>query len=404
MITTTPVLPILVNRSISLCQLFRIYLTIGLTGFGPALAVETKKHLVKKLHWISEEDFINGLALAQLLPGATWVSLTVYVGYKIRGIAGALTCFFAFLLPPFGIMLLLSYTYFTYGAVPDINILFKGMAVVVAGLIAHAVVEIGTSAITDGKGIVIALSSFGIMLHRTNIFALLFFAALAGILFYYQSLKRQNTDAAVEHVPLATSVKPIPLRQIIILAIVLAAITFGVSGQPVLLQLGSVFFRMGALLFGGGFAMIPFIQQEVVTHYHWLMLDEFVVGIALGQVTPGPVLITATFVGYKVAAVSGAIAATLGIFSPSLFLVMITAEIHQKIRNNTCVKSAIKGIAAAFAGMMLVVAIDLARYSLVNLLSIVIALAAFGTLRFCRFDTVWVVLSGTMVYWLLNMY
>jgi len=150
--------------------------------------------------------------------------------------------------------------------------------------------------------------------------------------------------------------------------------------------------------------MIPFIQQEVVTHYHWLMLDEFVVGIALGQVTPGPVLITATFVGYKVAAVSGAIAATLGIFSPSLFLVMITAEIHQKIRNNTCVKSAIKGIAAAFAGMMLVVAIDLARYSLVNLLSIVIALAAFGTLRFCRFDTVWVVLSGTMVYWLLNMY
>jgi len=161
---------------------------------------------------------------------------------------------------------------------------------------------------------------------------------------------------------------------------------------------------MGALLFGGGFSMIPFIQQEVVSHYHWLTLDEFLVGIALGQVTPGPILITATFVGYKVANLSGAIAATLGIFSPSLFLVIVTAEVHQKIRNNIWVKSAIKGIAAAFVGMMLVVAIDLARYSLVNILSIVIALATFGTLRLGKLDTVWVVISGTMVYWLLSMY
>jgi len=161
---------------------------------------------------------------------------------------------------------------------------------------------------------------------------------------------------------------------------------------------------MGALLFGGGFSMIPFIQQEVVSHYHWLTLDEFLVGIALGQVTPGPILITATFVGYKVANLSGAIAATLGIFSPSLFLVIVTAEVHQKIRNNIWVKSAIKGIAAAFVGMMLVVAIDLARYSFVNILSIVIALATFGTLRLGKLDTVWVVISGTMVYWLLSMY
>lgn len=381
-----------------------MYLTIGLTGFGPALAVETKKHLVKRLKWISEEDFVNGLALAQLLPGATWVSLTVYVGYKIRGITGALTCFFAFLLPPFGLMLLLSYLYFTYGSVPDVDILFKGMAVVVAGLVAHAVVEIGKSAVTDWKGVGIAFAAVGIMLYRANIFALLLFAAFAGMLVYYQSLKRQNVAASKENVQPNAGVMGIPIKQLMVLAVVLAAIAFGASGQPVLLQLGSVFFRMGALLFGGGFSMIPFVQQEVVTHYHWLTLDEFVVGIALGQVTPGPVLITATFVGYKMAAVSGAMAATLGIFSPSLFLVMVTAEVHQKIRDNTWVKSAIKGIAAAFAGMMLLVAIDLARYSLVNLLSIVIALATFGALRLGKLDTVWVVIGGTMVYWLLSMY
>ena len=301
------------------------------------------------------------MALAQLLPGATFVSLTVYIGYKLRGIAGALTCFFAFLLPPFGLMLSLSYLYFTYGSVQDVDILFKGMSVVVAGLVAHAVVEIGKSAVTDLQGLGIALAAVGIMLYRANIFALLLFAALAGMMVYYHSLKRQNAAASKENVQPNERVMGIPIRQLMVLAAVLAAIVFAASEQPVLLRLGSVFFRMGALLFGGGFSMIPFIQQEVVTHYHWLTLDEFVVGIALGQVTPGPILITATFVGYKVAGVIGAVAATLGIFSPSLFLVMVTAEVHQKIRDNIWVKSAIKGIAVAFAGMMLVVAIDLAR-------------------------------------------
>ncbi|SEJ28028.1 chromate transporter [Propionispira arboris] len=404
MITTTPSSSGLVIRSISLWQLFWIYLKIGLTGFGPALAGETKKHLVTRLKWLSEDDFVNGLALAQLLPGATWVSLTVYVGYKIRGIVGALTCFFSFILPPFSIMLLFSYIYFTYGSVAGVSILFKGMAVVVVGLVAHAVIEIGKSAIMDCKGIVIALASVGIMLYRTNIFILLFFAALTGILLYYHSLKQQDMTALGRNLHKNAGVVNIPIKKIMLLAIVLVAIAFAASEQPILLQLGSVFFRMGALLFGGGFSMIPFIQQEVVSHYHWLTLDEFLVGIALGQVTPGPILITATFVGYKVANVSGAIAATLGIFSPSLFLVIVTAEVHQKIRNNIWVKSAIKGIAAAFVGMMLVVAIDLARYSLVNILSIVIALAAFGTLRLGKLDTVWVVISGTMIYWLLSMY
>jgi chromate transporter len=404
MAATTQKLPVLVSHSVPLLQLFWIYLKIGFTGFGPALAGETKKHLVNRLKWLSEEDFVNGLALAQLLPGATWVSLTVYVGYKIRGIVGALTCFFSFILPPFCIMLLLSYIYFTYGSVAEVSILFKGMAVVVVGLVAHAVIEIGKSAITDCKGIVIALASVGIMLYCTNIFILLFFAAITGILLYYNSLKHQDMTALGGNLHKNAGANHIPIKKIMLLAIVLAAIAFGASEQPVLLQLGSVFFRMGALLFGGGFSMIPFIQQEVVSHYHWLTLDEFVVGIALGQVTPGPILITATFVGYKVANVSGAIAATLGIFSPSLFLVMATAEVHQKIRNNIWVKSAIKGIAAAFTGMMLVVAIDLAQYSLINILSIGVALATFGTLRLGKFDTVWVVISGTMLYWLLSLY
>jgi chromate transporter len=405
---TTPGSTILTVRTITLRQLFLIFLKIGFTGFGPAYVAEAKKHFVQRSTWLSDEDFVNGLALAQLLPGATYVSFTVYIGYKLRGIAGAITCFFSFLLPPFSIMVLLSYLYFTYGSIPAVGILFKGMEVVVAGLVAHAVIEIGKTAVTDWPGVVIAALAVGIMLYSANIFVLLLAAAFAGILVYQRPLKDRRRISPPENARPNTAAAGTPGRRIIgfaaMFAVFLAATVYALAGKPVLLQLGWVFFRMGALLFGGGFSMIPFIQQEVVSHYQWLQFDEFAVGIALGQVTPGPILITATFVGYKVAAVSGAVMATLGIFLPSLFWVIATTEVHQKIRHNILVKSAIKGIAAAFAGMILLVAIGLIRHAFFNFSSIGVALLTFGTFRFSKLDTPWVLISGTILYWLISMY
>jgi chromate transporter len=399
----SPQLPITQVQPVSLWQLFLLYLRIGLTGIGPAFYTETNKHLVKGRRWIREEDFVNGLALAQLLPGATYVSMTVYIGYKLRGIAGALTSFFAFLLPSFGIMMLLSYIYFSFGSLPQIGILFKGVAVIVAGLLPHAVLEIGKSAVTDWRGGIVAMGAVAVMVYYSNIFMLLFMAAAAGVLLYYRPLKHQAMMAeSGGNLRSGTGVVSMPVKLLVMLTVGLAAIIFAVSFEPVLLQLGSVFFRMGAFLFGGGTSMLPFFQQEVVTHYHWLTLDEFVVGIALGQVTPGPFLITATFVGYKVASVRGAIVATLGIFLPSLFLVMATAEIHQKIKYNIWVRAAIKGIVAAFTGMMLVIAVELVRHSVVDIPSAVLSVSVFATLLFGKFDTVWVVTGGTAIYWLVN--
>jgi len=392
-----------IHQPISLWQLAMLYLKIGFTGFGPALAAETKKHLVKNRKWLSEEDFVNGLALAQLLPGATFASLTVYVGYKIRGIAGAVTSFFTFLLPPFSLMLFLSYIYFTYGTLPQVNILFQGVAIVVTGLVAHAVIDIGKSAVTDFKGIVIALFSAGMMLWYPNIFLLLFLAAAAGIALYYQSLKGQLANT-VSPPPLSGDVVTIPTKRLVIFVTVLVAITYGLSWQPVLQQLGWVFFRMGAFVFGNGFTMIPLIQQEVVNNYHWLSVNDFMVGLALGQVTPGPVLITATFIGYKVAGISGAIVATLGMFLPSLFLVIVTTEVHKKIQYNPWVKVAFKGIVASFTGMMAVVAVELARHALVDIPTALLALATFAALRFSKVDTIGVILGGTALYWLIHLF
>ncbi|MFT8316467.1 MAG: chromate efflux transporter [Clostridium sp.] len=390
-------------QPVSLWQLLLMYLRIGLTGIGPSFFTETNKHLVKDRHWISEEDFINGLALAQLLPGATYVSLTVYIGYKLRGIAGAFTSFFAFLLPPFGIMMMLSYIYFAFGSLPQISILFKGVALIVAGLLPYAVIEIGKSTVTDWRGWIIAIGVIGVMVYYSNIFMLLFIAIVAGIVLYYRPLKRQNiTTNSGGNLRSGIGAVNIPIKLMVMLVAGLASIVFAASFKPLLLLLGSVFFKMGMFLFGGGTSMIPFMQQEVVTHYHWLTMEEFLVGIALGQVTPGPYLITATFVGYKVAGVSGGMVATLCIFLPSLFLVMATAEIHQKIKHNLWVSAAIKGIAAAFTGMMFVVAVGVVRHSVGDIPSALIVLSVFATLLFGKLDTIWVVTGGTAIYLLMN--
>lgn len=389
------------RESISLWKLFVLYLQIGLTGFGPAVAAETKKRLVKGLNWISEDEFAHGLALAQMLPGTVFVSLTVYIGYKIRGIAGALTSFVAFLLPPFSLMLLLSYMYFTYGSLPQVNLLFQGISIAVVGLVAYAVVDIGKSLISDIKGIMIAVMSAVIMLSYPNIFLVLSLAALAGVLLFYKQLAQQAKPTNIGTIPLHAA-WALFLKRFSCIAVVSAGLVYVASLQPVLLKLGGVFFRMALLMFGGGFSMIPFFQQEVVAHYKWLTLNEFAVGIALGQVTPGPILITSTFVGYKVAALTGACAATLGVFLPSLIFVILTAEIYQVVVNAVWVKAAIKGIAVAFPGMILVVAVGLVQHSVVDIFSAVFAVATFIILLYGKFDTIYVIIGGTIGYWLIS--
>lgn len=384
------------KKSVSLVELFAVYLRMGFTAFGPAMMAETKKHIVKKKKWISEEEFLNGLALGQLLPGATFVSLTVYIGYRLRGVAGAVVSFLGFLLPPFTVMTLLSYLYFTFGELSLVKTLFKGVVAIVVALVANATWEVGKSAVTDYKGGVIALLALGVMVVYPNIFVILGMSAMAGLLFFYRGAKM---TAAAPSLAVTEGVnKSRRLKEAVILGLALMVLIGAAALQPVLLQLGGVFFRMGALVFGNGFTMIPLIQQEVVSHYHWLTMDQFAVGLALGQITPGPVLITATFVGYKVAAIKGAMVGTLGIFLPSLLLVMLTAEVHQKIKHNPWVKAAFKGMVASFVGMMLVVTAGLAQHALVDLSTIVLAVLALLALRLTKLDALWVVTGGAVLY------
>ncbi|AEF16923.1 chromate transporter, chromate ion transporter (CHR) family [Thermoanaerobacterium xylanolyticum LX-11] len=383
------------SKSITLWQIFISFFKMGFTAFGPAMMVEAKKNIVKKSNWLSEREFLEGLALAQLIPGATFVSLTIYIGYKLKGLLGAIASFIGFILPPFFIMVILSWVYFKYQTLTFVSIIFKGLGAIVVALILNAVFDLAKTATNNIRTITIALISFIISIFYNNIFLILFISALLGII-----LLRNNSDLekANNFVKSKTEVNWVDF--IIISGLILLFFLSTVFSKE-LSSMFEVFFKIGALVFGNGFTMLPLIQQEVVNIHHWLNIDQFMVGVALGQMTPGPIVITATFIGYKVMGLLGALVATLAIFAPSFLLVVVTFGIYTKIKTNKYVNSALEGLLSSFVGLMTLVVINSGRHSLIDFYTVALFILSFLALRFTKLDAKWVILCGTGLYLIL---
>ncbi len=393
-----------------LLALFWVFFTMGLTAFGPAMMAEARKHIVRRTGWLKEEEFLDGLALAQFLPGATFVTLTVFMGYRIRRFAGAAVSVVAFLLPPTAVMILLSYLYFRFSGLPLVAVASRGLAAAVVALIANATLDLGLSIIKDWRTAAIAAVAVIVAWFDPNVFLILLLSAALGIALI--TPWRRRTDGpgmsrAGAGLPLprgdARTTHPARLtssywRELAITSAVFAALAGLSAIHPVLLALEGVFFRIGLLVFGNGFTMIPLIQQEVVAVHHWLTLEQFTVGVGLGQITPGPVVITATFVGYGVAGLWGALAATAGVFAPCFLLVILLMPVYTTIKENRWVRAIFKGVLASFVGLMVVVAVGMGRRSLTDLTSVGLSVASFAVLRLSKIGVLWVVLGGVAVY------
>jgi len=385
------------EKQIRLQEIFWVFFKMGLTAFGPAMMAEAKKNIVKRKGWLKEQEFLNGLALAQFLPGATFVTLTIFMGYHIRRLAGAVVSFTGFLLPPAGLMLLLSYLYFRYSGLPLVQTAFRGVEAIVVALIANVIFDLGRSVIKDWQTALVAVASLAVAWFNQNVFLIILLAAVLSVIIFTPWREKPDPDKA-------GMVAPGEVYRWQEVAIVLAgaAAIAGLSAiHPLLLQMEGVFFRIGILVFGNGFTMIPLIQQQVVNVYHWLDLEQFAAGIALGQITPGPIVITATFVGYKVAGTLGALAATIGIFAPCFILVTLVMPIYRKIKENPWVKVIFKGIVASFIGLMVVVVVGMGRHSFTGYTTVALSVATLAVLRFTRIDTLWVVLGGAAIYLML---
>lgn len=380
-----------IKNDINLVEIFLTFLMMGFTAFGPAMMLEVKKNVIKKLGWINEKEFVEGLALVQLLPGATFVSLSVYIGYKLKGLPGAISSFIGFILPSFSIVVVLSWIYFKYENIAIVNSLFKGLGVVVVAIILNAVLDMAKTIITNIRTIIIAITAFIISAFYNNVFLGLFIAALMGIILISKNSVDEKDNIVMEKVK-------IQWKDIIIICCTILLFFILIAFNIELSSMARVFFRIGALVFGNGFTMLPLIQQEVVKMNHWLNLDQFMVGVALGQMTPGPVSITAAFIGYKAMGIIGAAVATLAIFAPSFLLVVTTFGFYMKIKSNRWVSSALTGLLSSFVGIMALVVIDTGKHALVDVFAIMLFVLSFIMLQFVKLDSKWVILGGIGIY------
>ena len=378
------------NPTPSLFNLFTSFLSLGATAYGgPGMISQIKETTVNRYGWVKEGEFMRGVALCQLIPGATMIQIVTYIGYRVRGIWGALTAAVAFILPAFAALLVLSAIYFRFHSLWFVEALFKGLGAIVVAIILNACITFGRSILKDWKVVLIALLSFFAFLFQWNFVLIFVFAAVAGLL-----LRPKKTESKVA--PSGETLR-VGIKEylVIILLAGLICLLFVLSYliDPKITDLSISLSKIGALAFGGGFPAIPLIQYEIVDRFHWLSTKEFLDGIALGQVTPGPILITATFVGYKVSSLLGAFMATLGIFFPSFFILVLLIPYHDRLRGVEKVRMMEQGVLGSFIGMLALVLYNFGRTSLVDIPRILMAAAAFFAI-YKKIDLPYVLLTG----------
>jgi chromate transporter len=385
-----------------LADLIKSSLYVGATAYGGlAMTAQLKKKFVEEKKWINEKDFLDALSFAQILPGATFVTLMAYVGYRINKITGALIVPFFFVLPTFAAIVILSYGYFHFAGLPYVVKIFAGLGAMVVALLINAVFTVGKSVFPKltfkyYKGFLIAAFVFVFSFWlKIGMIYLIIAAGVLGILFYYFTGEFEGVEEHKQttlNVDKSTSTSSASLIKYgLLITIVVAAILI-LLFLPLLGEIFISFFKIGMFSFGG-YSSLPLMQHETIDVHHWLSLKEFSDGIAMGQITPGPILITAAFIGFKVAGVIGAAIATTAIFSPSIILIILLYELHGKITKLPVVKVFVKGILAGFIGLLIYITVSLGAVSLINWQTwVIFVLSAIALIKF-KIDPVWIILS-----------
>lgn len=363
------------------------FLRLGTASFaGPANIKYIHRMSVEKNHWLNEDTFKNGIALCQMLPGSTAMQMSAYVGLKTRGIKGAVASFTGFGLPTFILMTILSAVYLKWHNLPILISLFTGLRAIIISIIAYATVSFGSNYLKKWKDIIIAIAAAVMFGFDANPVLVILTAIILGLLFY----KNKNEQYLVD-TPVNTTDESKLLSLLFSLPFILFIILFFLNNQ--LFEIATSMSRIALFAFGGGFAAVPLMFHEIVDVRLWMDSKTFLDGIALGQLTPGPTVITATFVGYLLNGFIGATVATLSIFSPPFLIIVGISPQFDRIKNSSYFKSALNGILSSFVGLLLSVFIKFTLDIQWNFILVSIASIAFIALLL-KVDILWVVLSG----------
>jgi chromate transporter len=349
------------EQRVGLADLARVFLKLGAMSYGgPAIMGIMQAELQEERGWVSKEKFLEGLALVNMLPGPGATQLGIFIGHTKGGMAGGIIAGLCFVLPAFLIMLALSAAYLAYGAHPSMRSAFYGIGPVVLGIFTVAVYRLGKNAIKERIQVVIAVAAAAAMLvPHIGLVITLLIAGCAGIA-VFDSRRHGVIGLAVVLVGLVL-MRGLELLYAGSGAAPGVPISSGVV--PSLLDLGSFFFKVGAFTFGGGLSMLAFMQEQVVVQLGWLTPQEFVDGLALGQITPGPILMLAAFIGFKLKGVAGATIAASAIFLPSFLMMLSILPLLKRARNLTWLNAFMRGVSPAVIGALAVSLVQMAPYA-----------------------------------------
>jgi chromate transporter len=354
-------------------QLAALYLKLGTIAFGgPAAHIAMMEdEVVRRRGWLSREQFLDLVGVSSLIPGPSSTETAIYVGYARGGLPGLLIAGSCFILPAMLMAAALAWAYLRFGTLPAARGLLYGVKPVVIAIVLQALWRLGKTAI------------------KNPLLAALGLAALAAAAAGAEMLLVLAGTALVAGAAgwMAERGSPPPI-------VVAAPIGLG--------SIFALFLKLGAVVFGSGYVLLAFLRADLVVARHWLSEPQLLDAVVVGQVTPGPVFTTATFIGYLLAGPAGALAATLGIFLPAFALVAATGPLVRRLRQSRLAGALLDGLNAASLALMAVVTWQLGKAALVDLPTRLIAAAAATLLLWRDVNSAWLVLAGALVGWLLS--
>lgn len=363
-----------------LLEVAALFLKLGTIAFGgPAVHVAMMRdEAVVRRAWLDEQEFLDGLGVTSTLPGPGSTQMSMVIGRRRAGWPGLVVGGVCFILPAFCVVLLLAWAYVHYGRSTVGGGILYGIKPVVIAVVADALWGLRRVALRGAWPAVLAATAFAGYLLGANVLVVLLGAGI--VLALVRSIERRR--------------RPYGGTAALVLAV--PALAAALRHRPGNGALFAEFLKLGIVVFGSGYVLLAFLRRDLVNGLGWLGIGPLLDAVAVGQITPGPVFTTATFIGYLLGGVPGAVLATLGIFLPSFFMVAVATPQIPRLRRVPLTAAVLDGVNAAALGLMAGVGVDLARNALAGVVPVVLALgAAFALVRF-RVNSAWIVLGGAV--------
>ncbi|HTQ79026.1 MAG TPA: chromate efflux transporter [Thermoanaerobaculia bacterium] len=364
----------------ALYEVAGFFLRLGLTAFGgPAAHLALmESEAVRRRRWLTREEFLDRLGAVSLLPGPSSTQMALALGQARAGLPGLLLGGLCFLLPAALLAAACAWAYVRWGSLPQAAGLLYGVRPVVVALLGQAIWNLGRAAVrTPWQACLglLAAAAFALGVHELAVFL------GAGLLMLAARFRLETRTAALAAVPLAPA---------------------GLVAPPGLGALFLAFLKLGSIVFGSGYVLVAFLRTDLVTRLHWLTERQLLDAVAVGQVTPGPVFTTATFIGYLLRGPAGAVLATVGIFLPSFLLVAGLGPVLPRLRRSPSAAAFLDGVNLGALALMAVVGAELGRAALIDLPALALLLAALALLLRTRLNPTWIVLGAAAVGLLLR--